>query len=53
MTATNAKPVQAVAVELVSHDPREDRADRAPRDPQQPLDLRLAHLLRQPRGEIL
>ena len=41
-----------MAVELVGDDPREDRADRAPRDPQQPLDLRLAHLLRQPRGEI-
>ena len=41
-----------MAVELVGNDPREDRADRAPRDPQQPLNLRLAHLLRQPRGEI-
>ena len=49
--ANEHQSVQAVAVKRVGDDPREDRADRAPRDPQQPLDLRLAHLLRQPRGE--
>ena len=49
--ADEHQSVQAVAVKRVGDDPREDRADRAPRDPQQPLDLRLAHLLRQPRGE--
>jgi hypothetical protein len=47
------KAVQPAAGQLLGDDPREDVADRLPADPHQPRDLRLAHLLRQPRGEII
>jgi hypothetical protein len=40
-------------VQLLGDDPREYLPDGLPADPHQPGDLRLAHLLRQPRREIL
>jgi hypothetical protein len=51
--ADQLKPVQPAFVELVGHDPLEDLADRLPGDPHQPGDLRLAHLLRQPGGQVV
>jgi len=51
--ADELKPVQPAPVEPVGHDPLQDVADRLPGDPHQPRYLRLAHLLRQPRREIL
>ena len=41
--------VQPAGGQLLSHDPRDDLADRLPADSHQPGELRLAHLLRQPR----
>ena len=51
--ADQLKPVQPAPVELLSDDSREDLPDRLPADPHQPGDPRLAHLLRQPRREIV
>jgi hypothetical protein len=47
------KPIQPACIEPVGDDPLEDLPGRLPSDPHQPRDLRLAHLLRQPGGEIL
>src|ERR1035441_4856268 len=53
VTAEPHQPVEAVLIELLSDDPAEDLPNRAPPDPQQPDDLRLVHLLRQPRAHVL
>ena len=51
--ADQLKAVQAAVGQLLGHDASHDIADRLPADPHQPRHLRLAHLLRQPRGQIV
>jgi hypothetical protein len=51
--ADQLKAVQPAGGELLGDDPLEDVADRLPADPHQSRDLRLVHLLRQPRGQIV
>ncbi len=51
--ADQLEAVQPTVIELVGDDALEDLPDGLPADPHQPGDLRLAHLLRQPRREIL
>ncbi len=53
VAADQLEAVQAAGGQLLGHDPREDLPDRLPPDPHQPRDLRVAHLLRQPRRQIL
>jgi hypothetical protein len=51
--ADQPKAVQAAGGQLLGHDPRDDVGDGLPADPHQLRDLRLAHLLRQPRREVV
>lgn len=51
--AEQLEAVKPAGGQLLSDDPLEDVAEGQPADPHQLGDLRLAHLLRQPRREIL
>jgi len=51
--ADQPKAVEAAGGKLLGHDPHDDVADGLPPDPHQPGDLRLVHLLRQPRDQII
>jgi len=51
--ADQRQRVEPAGGQLVGHDPRDDLADRFPTDAHQPGDLRLVHLLRQPRREVV
>ena len=44
---------EAILIEVIGDDARDDRPDRVPADPQQSRDRRERHLLRQPRHHVL
>lgn len=53
VAADRDQSAETPLVELIGDDAADDLPDRAPADPQQPGDLRLGHLLRQPRDHVL